>query len=570
MAEDQNRKAPPAVFTRLTYRRLKRTIVMFLRSPHGSRARLLLAALLGCMLCINGMNVLNSYVGRFFMSSIEKKDMGGFIYYAWMYVAVFAGSTIVAVFFRFSEERLGLLWRGFLTHRIVTLYMQHRIYLHTGSAEALTNPDQRIAEDVKQLTVTTLSFVLLILNATMTVISFSGVLWSISPTLFVVAVLYAIVGSVLTIVLGRPLIALNYRQADREADFRSELIRLRESADGVAVTGNEGSMRDRLLTRIDLLVANFRHITSVNRNLNFFSTGYNYMIQLIPALFVAPLFMHGKADFGVIGQSAMAFVTLVAAFSLIITQFQAISAYASVISRLSEFMDEIEKHEKVQDATGVEFSTGTDRFVYTNLVLRSGDKDGSVLLKDLNATLSRGTRVRVHSQNQAARHALFRASIGLYDVGSGSVEHPPKTALAFLPEKPYLPRGTAREILIPAGSNESVSNEDLTRLFAELGLDSSKFRTPEDFEVSRNWEEALSLSKQHLMSVARAILAKPQFVFLDHIESALNERLHPQVLAALASRGITCVSFGEDGPDPALHDAALEIKDDGSWKWTEL
>jgi putative ATP-binding cassette transporter len=214
------------------------------------------------------------------------------------------------------------------------------------------------------------------------------------------------------------------------------------------------------------------------------------------------------------------------------------------------------------------FSTGTDRFVYTNLVLRSGDKDGIVLLKDLNATFARGTRVRVHSQNHAARYALFRASIGLYNIGSGSVEHPPKSTLAFLPEKPYLPHGTAREILIPPGSEESVSNEDLARLFAELGLTSSKFKTLEDFELARNWEEALSLSKQHLMSVARAILAKPQFVFLDHIESAVNDRLHPQVLAALAGRGITCISFGEDGPDPALHDAALEIRDDGSWTWT--
>jgi putative ATP-binding cassette transporter len=528
-----------------------------------------MAALFGCMFCINGMNVLNSYVGRFFMSAIEKKDMGGFVFNAWMYVAVFAGSTVFAVFFRFSEERLGLLWRGWLTQRIVTLYMQHRIYLHTGTAECLTNPDQRIAEDVKQLTITTLSFVLLILNGTMTVISFSGVLWSISPTLFVVAVLYAAAGSGLTILLGRPLIDLNYRQSDREADFRAELIRLRESADGVAVTGNEASMLHRLLSRLDLLVANFRHITAVNRNLNFFSTGYNYMIQLIPALFVAPLFIHGKADFGVIGQSAMAFATLLAAFSLIITQFQAISAYASVISRLSEFMEEIEKHEKGEVHAGVTISTGADRFVYANLTLRAGDKEGTIFLKDLNVTFPRGVRVRVFGQNHAARHALFRASIGLYDVGSGSVEHPPEATLAFLPEKPYLPPGTAREILIPKGHEESVSNEDLAKLFAELGLVSSKFKTLDDFERSRPWEEALSLSKQHLMSVARAILARPNFVFLDHVESGVNERLHVQLLTALESRDITCISFGEEGPDAALHDASLEIKDDGSWVWRE-
>jgi putative ATP-binding cassette transporter len=562
-------KSSPA-FSRQMLHRLKRSIVMFLKSPAGGRARLLLAALLFFMLCINGMNVLNSYVGRYFMSAIERKDMGGFVYYAWMYVAVFAGSTVVAVFFRFAEERLGLLWRDWLTHRLVALYIDQRVYLRADADECLTNPDQRMSEDVKQLTVTTLSFLLLLLNGTMTVISFSGVLWSISPTLFVVAVLYAAAGSAITILLGRPLMRLNYDQADREADFRSALIRVRESADGIAVTGNENTVRDRLMHRIDQLVANFRRITAVNRNLNFFSTGYNYMIQLIPALFVAPLFIQGKVEFGVIGQSAMAFATLLAAFSLIITQFQAISAYASVTTRLSEFVDTVEWAGKTDDAPHVNFATGADRFVYAGLTLRAKDKEGTILVKDLNVTFPRGKRVRVYSQNQAARFALFRASVALYNVGAGAIERPPETSVEFLPEKPYLPQATAREVLLPENDAAKVSNEELARLFTELGLVSSKFRTPEDFDAARNWEEALSLTKQQLMSVARAILAKPAFVFLDHLEAAVNDRLHVQVLAALAARGITCVSFGEDGPDPALHDAALEIKDDGSWKWTEL
>ncbi|OAI57413.1 hypothetical protein AYO49_02035 [Verrucomicrobiaceae bacterium SCGC AG-212-N21] len=561
---------PSPTFSRHLFQRLKRSIVVFLKSSEGGKAKLLLGALLFFMLCINGMNVLNSYVGRFFMSAIERKDMGGFIYYAWMYLAVFAGSTVVAVFFRFAEERLGLLWRAWLTHRIVGVYIDQRVYLCADTEECLTNPDQRMTEDVKQLTVTTLSFLLLILNGTMTVISFSGVLWSISPTLFVVAVLYAAAGSGMTILLGRPLIGLNYNQADLEADFRSALIRTRESADGIAVTGNEGTVRERLVRRIDQLAANFRRITSVNRNLNFFTTGYNYMIQLIPALFVAPLFIHGKVEFGVIGQSAMAFATLLAAFSLIITQFQAISAYASVMTRLGEFMDAAEAMAEKNGKPHVSLSTGSDRFVITGLTLRTADKDGTILLKDLNATFPREKRVRVYSQNQAARYAFFRALAGFYETGAGSIERPPATTVAFLPEKPYLPHDVARNVLLPNGVRQDVTNEDLAKLFAELGLVSSKFRTPEDFDMSRNWEEVLSLSKQQLMSVARVILAKPGFVFLDHFEGALNERLHPKVLQALAARDITCVSFGEDGPDPVLHDAALEIKDDGSWIWTDL
>ena len=320
--------------------------MIFLKSPVGGKAKWLLAALLLLMFCINGMNVINSFVGRHFMSAIERRDSAGFVRFAWAYVAVFAGSTFVGVMFRFTEERLGLLWRDFLTHRVVRVYIDRGIYLHTQEEGAVSNPDQRITEDIRQLTTTTLSFVLMVLNGTMTVLSFSGVLWTISPRLFMVAVLYAIVGSALTIWLGRPLITLNYRQSDCEANFRSELIWTHDNSEKVARDGNEASTRDRLLARVDDLVGNFRRIISINRNLNFFTSGYNYLIQLIPVLIVAPLFIQRKVEFGVIGQATMAFATLLGAFSLVITQFQAISAYASVILRLGEFVEHAEKHGK--------------------------------------------------------------------------------------------------------------------------------------------------------------------------------------------------------------------------------
>lgn len=336
---------PPQAATQPQFfRRLMRAVGYFLTSPVGGKARWLLAGLFGLMFCINGMNVANSYVGRYFMSAIEARDSTGFVRFAWLYVAVFAGSTLTGVMFRFTEERLGLLWRDFLTHRITGLYIDQQIYLHlSGDGGAISNPDQRMTEDVKQLTTTTLSFILMILNGTMTALSFSGVLWSISPKLFGVAVLYALGGSALTIWLGRPLIRLNYRQADFEADFRAELIHTHENARTIAGTGQEAAIRTRLMARIDGLVANIRRIISVNRNLNFFTTGYNYLLQLIPVIIVAPLFISHKVEFGVIGQSAMAFATLLGAFSLVITQFQAISSYASVVTRLVEFAGAVEK-----------------------------------------------------------------------------------------------------------------------------------------------------------------------------------------------------------------------------------
>jgi len=336
-------KQDNSISIRQTLRRLFGAIGNFLLSAVGARARWMLISLLFLMIVINVMNVANSYVGRYFMSAIEARDREGFVHYAWLYLAVFAASTLFAVLFRFTEEHLGLVWREWLTRRITEIYVTRQLYLPRCGQDVLSNPDQRMTEDVRQLTTTTLSFFLMMINATLTVISFSGVLWQISPKLFGVCVLYAIAGSLVTIWLGRPLIRLNYERSDYEANLRLELIRIREHAEHEDEPMSNEMLRDRIAARIDELMVNLRRIIEVNRNLGFFSTGYNYLIQLIPVLLVAPLFIDGEVEFGVIGQSAMAFAMLLGAFSLIVNQFQAISSYASVVSRLSEFTDHAER-----------------------------------------------------------------------------------------------------------------------------------------------------------------------------------------------------------------------------------
>ena len=294
------------------------------------------------LLGVNALNVGNSYVGRNFMSAIQERNRPEFIRQAIFYVGVFAGSTVVTVIARFAEERLGLLWRDFVTRRSITLYLSHGAYYHLDASGELANPDQRIAEDVRAFTVTTLSLTLMLLNSSFTIMAFSGVLWSISPLLFIVSVLYAAGGSFITILLARPLVKLNYDQLDKEASFRSELLEVRQQAESIFLEHREGRHAARLLDRLDSLVANFRQITAINRNVGFFSTGYNWLIQIIPVLIIAPAFMNGDVEFGVITQSAMAFSTLVAAFSLIVTQFQSISNFAAVVARLSSLMEAIE------------------------------------------------------------------------------------------------------------------------------------------------------------------------------------------------------------------------------------
>ena len=553
---------------RQTFRLLLRSVTIFLKSPAGGKARWLLGCLLLLMLGINGMNVANSYVGRYFMSAIERRDSGGFIDFAWLYVAVFAGSTLVGVLFRFSEERLGLLWRDWLTRRITGLYIDNRIYLNMTGEDAVTNPDQRMTEDVRQLTTTTLSFLLMILNGTLAALSFSGVLWTISPKLFMTAVVYAAAGSALTIWLGRPLIRLNYRQSDCEADYRSELIRTRENADGIALAGKESDIRGQLMGRIDGLVGNLRRIISVNRNLSFFTTGYNYMIQLIPVLLVAPLFIQGKVEFGVIGQSTMAFATLLGALSLVITQFQAISSYASVVSRLGEFVDATEKVAARSTGARIAITYDSARIAFKELTLMSPTDDATVLVKGLNLDLEPGRRTMVFGSNRAGRMALFLASAGLHDSGTGSISRPPPGQVAFIPEHPYLAPCILRELLVPAHPASPVTDGQIQNVLERLGL-VSLVKQLGGLDVRHDWQDLLSIREAKLIAVAQAVLAKPRYAFIVGLASALEATVRQQVLDLMTASGITCVTFGSQRPDPTYQDACLELHDDGSWTWQD-
>src|SRR5262245_60705431 len=336
---------------RLRATRFARAVRNFAASEVGGNAKWLFAGLIALLFGISGLNVVNSYVGRDFMTAIEQRSMSAFVRQALLYIGVFALSTVVAVIYRFMEERLRLLWREWLTRTLITTYLEHPTYYRlSDQLEAdgeIANPDQRIADDVRAFTTTTISFVLLLLNGTLTVLAFSGVLWSISPLLFAVAVSYAGLGSLLTIALGRPLVWLNYNQSDQEANLRAALIHVRTNAESLMLVRYEQQLGARLLRHLDAVVANFRRIIDVNRNLGFFTTGYNYLIQIIPALIVAPLFIRGEAQFGVITQSAIAFGQLIGAFSLIVTQFQSISSFAAVVARLGALAEAIERAQAV-------------------------------------------------------------------------------------------------------------------------------------------------------------------------------------------------------------------------------
>jgi len=547
--------------TRETWRRLVESIVAFATSHVRGRAALLFGSLLGLLLAISGLNVLNSYVGRDFMTAIEHRDRGAFLHQAFLYVCVFGASTAAAVLVRFCEERFGLLWRHWLTERSIHFYLANRTYLRVSEDGGLSNPDQRITEDVRTFVAMTISLFLMALNGTLTIIAFSGVLWSISRTLFLVGIVYAVLGSLFTMFLGRRLIALNYAQADREADFRTALIEVRENAEGIALHRRERQLELQLNDDLSAVVQNAKRIIAVNRNLGFFSTGYNYLIQIIPALVVAPLFIRGDVEFGVITQSAMAFTLLLGAFSLIITQFQAISSYGAVLARLNALV------EVLQAAPPGDPGIGTvedpERVAYEGLTL-AVPGDAGALIRDLSLVIPRGAHVLVCSADPAVRSALMRATAGVWDDGAGRVVRPPLEHVVFLPERPYLPSGTLREMMETSDGSVPLDGELRTALAMFDAGDLVALAEGTDRELE-DWERVLTVRDQHALALARILIARPRFAFIDNLGRTVGTERLPAVFAAFAERGITCVAFaGHDEPRGG-YDTVLLLAADGTW-----
>ncbi|TCA74382.1 ABC transporter ATP-binding protein/permease [Rhizobium leguminosarum] len=550
---------------KVTAVRFVRAVRVFMTSEVGSKAGLMFAGLVALLFALSSLNVVNSYVGRNFMTAIANRETPEFIRQAIFYIGVFAAFTIVAVVSRFIEERLALLWREFLTRRAINLYLADRAYYQLDVSGQLSHPDQRITEDMRVFTVTTLSFVLMVLNSSLTIIAFSGVLWSISPLLFVVAVLYAACGSYLTIALGRPLIKLNYDQLDKEASFRSDLIQVRENAESIVLAHCEEQQSFRLLQRLEDAVTNFRKVTAINRNVGFFTTGYNWLIQIIPALIIAPAYMRGDIDFGVITQSGAAFAMLVGAFSLIITQFQSISTFAAVVARLSSLMEAIEQV-RAPAGSGIAIVEEKGRLAYETLTLLSSASEVPVV-KDLSVSIPIGMRVLITGPAQAASVALFRATAGISFKGSGRIIRPGPDDILFLPQRPYLPTSTLHQILVRNVRSSKIPDDRIIQLLHELNLERVLAQAG-GLHAEKDWEMLLSLQEQQLLALVNILLAAPQFVFLDRIDTTLGLEQFPRILQILSENSITCINNAETDVLRDCHDAVLECGEDGSWTWT--
>lgn len=383
-----------------------------------------------------------------------------------------------------------------MTNYYMERYLKNQTFYQIQSQSIIDNPDQRIVDDLSSFTGTSLSFSLTLFNALIDLISFSNILFGIYPPLFVVLIVYSLGGTAISIFLGKGLVNLNFMQEKMEADFRYGLVRVRENAESIAFYGGEENEIKLLLQRFRSAFENLTQLLISSRNLEFFTSGYRYLIQILPAAVVAPMFFSGKIEFGVINQSVSAFNHILGDFSLIVYQFQAISAFSAVIDRLGEFddvldstssngtlkaMDEIQlTYCNVKDLTESMKASDTQNLLEIESLTVQTPTNKALLIRDLSLEVHENEHLLVTGPSGSGKTSLLRAIAGLWRTGSGKITFYAKNSgvlnqpdtpdvvpheadekkddkkskyrdfkgVFFLPQRPYMVLGSLRQQLL--------------------------------------------------------------------------------------------------------------------------
>jgi putative ATP-binding cassette transporter len=548
------------------------------------RAVALLALLLVFMLCLNGLNVAATIMCGDFMTAVSERAADSAVVIGLLWAGTFAVLTVVAVFKAFTEDRFRLQWRQWLTRHLFERYLSGRAYYRLQGRSDVDNPDQRITEDVKTFTEQTLALLLIIANSTITLISFSGILWSITPWLFLAAVLYTVFGSILTVFVGRRLLKLDVLQFRKEADLRYDLIQTRTHAERIALLGGEREETGRLRRRLAAVVSNLKGIIGLSRNIAFFTTGYDYLSQLIPLLIVAPLYIRGQVEFGKLAQAQIAFLYVMGAFSIIVKEFQRISTFGAVVERLGTFWEVLDGEApglgmKPVTPPGpglgplsphkspIETIEDSARVAFEGLTLTT-PRDSRLLVRDLGVEAPYGQRLLILGPSGSGRTCLIRAVAGLWLSGQGRIVRPPLDEILFLPQQPYLRAGPFRDQLLYGTRHDKLSDSRLLAALRKVQFEEVLERVG-GLDAVGDWSSTLSQGEQQQLSLARLLLASPRFAFLDEPTSALDADLARRIYATLAKTSITYISITSDERLRDYHDRVVELGPDGTWTATE-
>ena len=541
--------------------------------------RILLTAVVAIELSIVGLNVLLNSWNNSFYNALQDKNWSAFVYQLGYFCVLATVFILLAVYQLYLNQWLQIRWRRWLTRTYLDHWLEgSNHYRMQLLGDAADNPDQRIAEDIKGfIDGGILPIGLSLLNAIVTLGSFAVILWDLSAAaplhafgvtfdipgyLLWAALIYAIVGTTLTHLIGRALIALNFQQQRYEADFRFNLVRVRENSEQIALLDGEHAERDRLLIRFGNVVSNWMAIMSRQKKLTFLTAGYRQAAVVFPYVMVSPAYFAGVVQLGGLMQTANAFGQVQEALSVFVNVYRQLAEWRAVIERLSGFDDSVSAARAVASTPPVITIAPADASTvsFRNLAVRL--PDGTSLVNANDLSIKFGERVLVSGPSGAGKSTLFRALGGIWPFGNGEITVPKNARMMILPQRPYFPIAPLAAAVAYPSEPGSADTGRIAEIIAAVGLPALASRVEEE----AHWNRMLSLGEQQRLGIARALICSPDYLFLDEATASLDEPAEAALYHLLEQRlpNATIVSIGHRATLAAFHRRRLAfIREDG-------
>ena len=546
----------------------------YFRSDERWSGRILLGAVIAIELATVAIHViLNQWYNRFY-NTLQDRNWDAFVSAILFFCVLAAVFTILSVYQLYLNQWLQIRWRRWMTQTYLSQWLNSaNHYRMQLLGDAADNPDQRIAEDLQLFVQYTLSISIGLLNSIVTLGSFVVILWTLSAAaplhlfganfdipgyLVWAALIYAVIGTALTHLIGWRLIPLNFQQQRFEADFRYNLVRTRENAEQIAALGGEAAEREHHLGRFGSVVANWLALMQRQKQLTFFTQSYSQASVIFPYVIVSPAYFSGAVQLGGLMQTASAFNSVQSALSYFITAYRQIAEWRAVIERLNGFEQAIAAGRAAAITPPVvEVVSGERGRAFTINGLKVRLAGGEPIVDAEYIVFPAGVSVLVTGPSGSGKSTLFRAIAGIWPFGSGRVMVPEGAKVMLLPQKPYFPLTTLTEAIGYPAEAGTFDGGSVAEAIVAVGLP----ELVERLEEEAHWNRILSLGEQQRLAIARVLLHAPDYLFLDEATASLDEPAEAILYRLLQDRlkGMTIISIGHRSTLGAFHHRRVEL-----------
>lgn len=551
-----------------------RIAIPYFRSEDKVAGRGLLAAVIALQLASVGGDVLiNQWRNRFY-NALQEKDWNGFTREMIVFCVIAAVTVAMSVYQTYLTQWLQIRWRQWMTTRYIGEWLRDANYYRMElQGEIADNPDQRVSDDVKAFVSQTLAITVGLLGSIVSLASFVIILWGLSEAaplsvlgydvaipgyLVWAALIYAIFGTALTQWIGFPLVSLNFMQQRYEADFRFNLVRVRENTEQIALLKGEAAERQQLLGRFHAVITNWYGIMSRTKRLSAFTGSYAQAAVVFPFILTAPAFFANKILLGALLQTSEAFGKVQDALSFFVSTYATLADWRATIERLDGFELSIANAAALpatRPSIQVKTSNTADAINIDDLLVRLPNNKPQVAAAHFAFRPGEGTLVM--GPSGAGKSTLLRAIAGVWPFGGGTITVPALAKLMMLPQRPYFPIGTLKAAIVYPATDDAFTSDQIKAALAAVGLPGLSERLDEE----AHWNRLLSLGEQQRVSLVRALLHAPQYLFLDEATASLDEPSEARLYQMLRERlpGTTIVSIGHRSTLNQFHARKVEM-----------